>query len=185
MFNIVIDKYSIFFRKKCPQHKTSCVYYSQRVTGEPITLTYLINRGIRSLITVIHSAFFFVNKDGHLILVLLCKTNLECKEICNSEWLKPPISTLLTLLFYVVLSRFGFALQEAILQFKHRQHRRAFSNDLGNFMVFHFYPIGNSVVWGKNGTCSIFTLGVSHFYPNSLGKNRTPLKVIFLISKSH
>ena len=49
-----------------------------------------------------------------------CKTNLKCKEIRASDRLKPPISTLLTLLFYVLLSRFSFALQGAFLQFKHR-----------------------------------------------------------------
>ena len=55
-----------------------------------------------------------MDKGKHLILVLLCKANLECKEICASDWLIP-ISTLLTLAFYVLHSRFGFALQEAYL----------------------------------------------------------------------
>ena len=42
MFNIVINKYSIFVTKTCPQHKT-CVYYFQRSTRKPkITLTCLI-----------------------------------------------------------------------------------------------------------------------------------------------
>ena len=36
------------------------------------------------------------------ILVLLCKANLECKEIYASELLKPPVSTLLSLeMFYI------------------------------------------------------------------------------------
>ena len=48
------------------------------------------------------------------LLALLCKANLECKEIRASDWLKP-ISTLLTLVFYVLHSRFGFPLQEAYL----------------------------------------------------------------------
>ena len=30
------------------------------------------------------------------ILVLLCKANLECKEIYASDLLKPPVSTLLS-----------------------------------------------------------------------------------------
>ena len=53
-----------------------------------------------------------MDEDEHLKLALLCKANLECNENCASDWLKP-ISTLLMLVFYVLRSRFGFALQEA------------------------------------------------------------------------
>ena len=78
-----------------------------------ITLTCLINRGIRNLITLVPGAFLFVGKGEDFILVLFCKAKLERKDICASDWLKPPISMLLTLGFYVLHSRFGFALQEA------------------------------------------------------------------------
>ena len=61
-----------------------------------ITLTCLINREIRDLITLVHRAFLFVDKGEHLTLVLLCKANLESKEIRASDWLKPLVSTLLT-----------------------------------------------------------------------------------------
>ena len=61
--------------------------------------------------------------------------------------------------------RFGFALHEAYLQFKRRQHKGALNNDIENFMVSRFYPSGNSTGSGKYGTYSIFTQGVSHFYP--------------------
>ena len=76
-----------------------------------ITLTSLINKQIRNLITLFTRAFLFKEKDEHLILVLQCKANLECKDIYASDWLKP-ISTLLTLFFYVLHSKFGFVLQE-------------------------------------------------------------------------
>ena len=51
------------------------------------------------MITLVLRAFLVVDKDEYLILILLCKANLECKEICVSDWLKP-ISTVLALLFY-------------------------------------------------------------------------------------
>ena len=44
---------------------------------------------------------------------LVMQTKLEGKDICASDLLKPPIFALLTLIFYVLHSRFGFALQEA------------------------------------------------------------------------
>ena len=69
-------------------------------TREPIiTSACLIKREIRNLITIALRVFHFVDKGEHLILVLSCKANLECKEICASDWLKPPISTLITLIF--------------------------------------------------------------------------------------
>ena len=80
-----------------------------------ITLTCLVNRRITNLITHVPRPLLFVEKGGHLILVLFCKANLERKEISASDWLKPRISMLLTLVFYVLHSRFGFALQEAHL----------------------------------------------------------------------
>ena len=108
-----------------------------------ITLTWLI-MGIRILITLVPRAFLFVDKCEDLKLVLLCKGNLEHKEIRASDWLKHPISMLIILFFHVLHSRFGFAIQKAYLKFEHRQHRAALYNDIGNFMVPHFYPIGNS-----------------------------------------
>ena len=40
----------------------------------------------------------------------------------------------------------------------------ALDNDIGNFMVSHFYPIYSSTGWGKNGTSlkTIFLMGKSH-----------------------
>ena len=145
-------------------------------------------QGVRNLITLIPLAFLFVDKGEDLILVLLLKANLEHKKICASNWLKPPIFTQLTHIvfgFYVLHSRFGFALQEAYLQFKCRQHRGALNNDIGNFMASHFDPIGSATVWSKNETCLIITPGVSPFYLKLWGKNGTSLKAIFLLSKSH
>ena len=60
-------------------------------------------------------SFLFVDKGENLMLVLSCKANLERKKICTSDWLKPLKSTMLTLFFYVLHSRFGFAQQEAYL----------------------------------------------------------------------
>ena len=41
----------------------------------------------------------------------------------------------------------------------------ALNNDIGNFMVSHFYPIYSSTGWGKNGTSlkTIFLMGKSHW----------------------
>ena len=67
-----------------------------------ISLACLINRGIRNLITIVPRAFLFTEKVEHLILVLLCNANIERKEIRAYDWLKPPISTLLTFfMFYI------------------------------------------------------------------------------------
>ena len=59
-----------------------------------INVTCLINRGIRNLITLVPRAFLFVDKGEDFILVLFCKAKLERKDICASDWLKPPISML-------------------------------------------------------------------------------------------
>ena len=64
-----------------------------------IAPTCLINRGIRYLITLVPRAFLFVDKGEDFILVLFCKAKLERKDICASDWLKPPISMFLTLVF--------------------------------------------------------------------------------------
>ena len=104
--------------------------------------------GSQNFITFIPRAFLFVNEDKHLILVLLRKVNLEQKEICASDLLKPLISMLLTHI------HFGFS-------------------------CFTFYPTDNSTGWGQNGTCPIFTPGVSCFYPKLWGKNEISLKAIF------
>ena len=37
--------------------------------------------GARNLITLVSGAFLFMDKSEHFILVLLCKTNLEYREI--------------------------------------------------------------------------------------------------------
>ena len=50
-----------------------------------ITITCLIYRGIRNLITLVPRAFLFVDKGEHLILALLSKASLECKKICASD----------------------------------------------------------------------------------------------------
>ena len=92
-----------------------CLLFPRGCKGTLITFTCLINRGIRNLITLVPGAFLFVGKGEHLILILLCKENLEHKEICSSDWLKLPISRVLTLVFYFLHSRFGLALQEAYL----------------------------------------------------------------------
>ena len=93
-----------------------CVYNSLGGGSEPINyFTCLIDMGIRNLITLVPRAFF-VDRCENLILVLLCicKADLECKEIRASDWLKPPISTLLALVFFILHSRFGFAYKEPI-----------------------------------------------------------------------
>ena len=101
ILNIAINKYSIFVRKKMSSIKTLCVYYSQRVTSKPkITLTCLINRVIMNLITLI-PRIFFVDEGEHMILALLCKANIEHQETCSSDWLKRPMSLLLTHIHFV------------------------------------------------------------------------------------
>ena len=95
---------------------TLCVYYSQAGTRECINYSHMPNKQRdQKFDHPCPQAPFFVEKGGHLILVLLCKANLERKEISASDWSKPPISMLLTLVFYILHSRFGFALQEAYL----------------------------------------------------------------------
>ena len=83
-----MDKYSIFVRKNVLKHYVFTI--SKEAQGNLlITLTWLI-RGTGSLITLVPRAFLFVDKSEHLILILLCKTNLERKEIRAPDWLKPP-----------------------------------------------------------------------------------------------
>ena len=53
------------------------------------------------MITLVPRVFLFVDKGEHLILVLLCKANLEHREICASDWLKP-MSMLLILAFFML-----------------------------------------------------------------------------------
>ena len=50
-----------------------------------ITITCLIYRGIRNLITLVPRAFLFVDKGEHLLLALSSKLSLECKKICASD----------------------------------------------------------------------------------------------------
>ena len=75
----------------------------------------LINRRIKNLITLVPRSFLLVDKGEHLVFILLCKANLECKEIHASDWLKPPMPLWLTLFFYALHARFGFAIQKAYL----------------------------------------------------------------------
>ena len=55
------------------------------------------------MITFIPTALLLVDKGEHLILVLVLKESLKCKEISAADCLKPPISMLLTSVFYVFL----------------------------------------------------------------------------------
>ena len=68
--------------------------------GAQGNLICLINMEIRNLITLVPRAFLFVEVGEHFILVLLCTANVECKEICASDWLKPPTSTVLTYIHF-------------------------------------------------------------------------------------
>ena len=130
-------------RKKCPQCKI-CVYYSQRDPMEPkITFLFVINGNLIALVPRV----FFLWVRVKILLDLLGKTNLEHKEICASDRLKT-ISMFLTHVLFGFLC-FAFqiwlcVIQEAYLQFKQTQHIRALNNDIENFMVPLFYPIGNS-----------------------------------------
>ena len=124
-----------------------------------------------NLITLISRAFLFVNKGEHFILVLLCKANLEHKEICASDWVSyiqvaNPYS-LWVFMFYI--PDLALCYKKPYSSSLGSMHRRALNNDFGNFMMSHFYPIDNSTGWGKNGSCPIFTPGVSCFYPKLPG----------------
>ena len=120
IFNIVINQYSISVRKNVLN--TKHVNYSQGSARESkITLKCLINGvvgwwggGEKFDQPRLQSAFLFVDQDQHLILVLLCKANLEYNKIFASDWLKPML-THIYFDFYVLHSKFGFALQEAYL----------------------------------------------------------------------
>ena len=77
IFNIVINKYSIFVRKKVTlMQNLMCLLFPSGCKEPKITLTYLINEFIRNLITLIPRVFLFMDEGEHLILVLLCKANL-------------------------------------------------------------------------------------------------------------
>ena len=102
---------------------TKYVYYSQGSAREPnISFLCLINE--RTIWSPSSPGCFFLWTRVDVLLDSLRKTNLEHKEICASDWLKPPISKLRNHVFfrffYVLHSRFGFASQEAYLQFKHK-----------------------------------------------------------------
>ena len=56
----------------------------------------------------------FCGQRCNLILVLLCKANLEHKEIRASVWLKPPISMLLTLVFMFYIPDLALCDKESI-----------------------------------------------------------------------
>ena len=61
------NQYSIFVKKNCPWYKI-CFWFPR-------------GGGARNLITLVSGAFLFMDKSEHFILVLLCKTNLEYREI--------------------------------------------------------------------------------------------------------
>ena len=64
---------------------------------EPINYYYMPNKqGDQKFDHSCPQGHSFRDKGEHLILVLLCKANLECKEICASDWLKPTST-----LFYI------------------------------------------------------------------------------------
>ena len=90
------------------QVKSSYFQHCQGAAREPkITLACLIKSGIRNLLTLIlnlipPSGLFFC---GWRWTLLLCRANLEYKEICASDWLKPFTSTL-----EVILSILSFIL---------------------------------------------------------------------------
>ena len=79
-----------------------------------ITITCLIYNGIRNLIALVPRVFLFVEKGEHLILALLCKENLECKEVCASDWLKP-ISTLPISFFLCFTYQIWFCITRSLL----------------------------------------------------------------------
>ena len=63
-----------------------------------ITVTCLINRKV----TLVSRIIRFVEKGEHLIMVLLCKGNLDCKEIRASDLLKPIFMSLtFFFIFYI------------------------------------------------------------------------------------
>ena len=62
----------------------------KRLQGNPLITLTCLNRWSRNLISVVPMTFLFVDKHEHL-MVLLCKANLERKEIGASDWLKPPV----------------------------------------------------------------------------------------------
>ena len=75
IFNVVISKYSVLLT--IPK---SCVDY----------YPHMPNKWGDEKFDHPHShRLFFMDKGEHLILVLLCEGNLEHKEICASDWLKP------------------------------------------------------------------------------------------------
>ena len=98
IFNVVISKYSILLEKNVVNTTHAFTIPKGVQENLLITLTCLINTRIRNLITLVPRAFLFVGKGERLILVLLCKANLEHEEICASDWLKP-MSMLLILVF--------------------------------------------------------------------------------------
>ena len=90
-----------------------------------------------NLITLISRAFLFVNKGEHFILVLLCKANLEHKEICASDWLSyiqvaNPYS-LWVFMFYI--PDLALCYKKPYSSSLVSMHRRALNNDFGNFII--------------------------------------------------
>ena len=79
----IINKYSIFVKKNVLSTKHYVFTIPKGVQGNLKLLSYAW--GSENLITLIPSTFLFVNKDEHLILVFLCKSDQEHKEVCASD----------------------------------------------------------------------------------------------------
>ena len=62
--------------------------------------------GIRKFYHPHPEGLSFLNKGEHLTLVLLCKANLEHKEICAFDWLKPIFTLLIQILFVFFIFAF-------------------------------------------------------------------------------
>ena len=85
-------------RKKMSSIQNMCLLFPRGAKKTKISFSCLINGGTRNLITLVPRGFFRTRMN--ILLDLLCKTDLQRKEICTSDWLKPPISTLLTHAFF-------------------------------------------------------------------------------------
>ena len=105
------------FKKVCLHYKIMCLLFPRGCKGTKNYFPVPNKKGNGNSVNLVPWLFLFVDEGEHFI-----RLDLEHKEVCASDWLKPPISSLLTRVlfsFYVLHSRSGFALQEAYLQFKH------------------------------------------------------------------
>ena len=135
--------------------------------------------GFWDLITLISRAFLFVSEGEHLILVLLYKADLEHKEICASDWLKHPISTLLTHIHFVFL----FYIPDLALCYKKPIHCSSVDREEEHeIMILEiiwcpvFTPLVILLGGVKTGHVPFLSQVCLVFYPKSL-------KAVFLTSK--